>query len=194
MIDKFRKNVTIERLNNDLFLAQFQRDSSFIISYPEFLSYFQNFETITKHNLVIGINFTYAWMPTIFDYRSNDFDKALVILNRAKQGEIPTNAEFTILKGLFNNSLVGTSKLLHFINPEKFAIWDSRVYLYLTGLPPYGYRIDNNDAFLSYLNFCNEITNMKEYEKIHNEINIRVGFEMTKKRTLELLMYLMGGG
>jgi hypothetical protein len=35
---------------------------------------------------------------------------------------------------------------------------------------------------------------MKEYEKIHNEINIRVGFEMTKKRTLELLMYLMGGG
>ena len=55
-------------------------------------------------------------MPTIFDFRSEDFDKAVEILNYAKKGVILTVKQLETLKGLFNNSLVGTTKLLHFIN------------------------------------------------------------------------------
>jgi len=71
-------------------------------------------------------------MPTSFDFRSDKFDEALEIINNAKKGIVPSIDQLEILKGLLNNSLVGTSKHLHFINPEIFAIWDSRVYRYLT--------------------------------------------------------------
>jgi hypothetical protein len=160
------------------------------ISYYEFLKYFKDLTTITKHHLIIGINFTYGWMPTIFDFCSDNFNEALVVLNNAKNGVMPKVKELDVLKGLFNNSLVGTSKLLHFINSDKFAIWDSRVYHYLTGKKTHGYRIGNFKAYLSFLTLCDFLTQGKEYEKVHNSICNKIGYSMTKFRTAELIMYM----
>ena len=126
MIDTFKQNNTIDKFFNDGNAFEIQR-RSYYISYPEFLRYFSDLETITRHNLIIGINFPSGWMPTIFDFRSDRFDEALDILNRAKKGNKPTIDELNMLKGLLNNTLVGTTKLLHFINPDNFSIWDSRI-------------------------------------------------------------------
>lgn len=131
-------------------------------------------------------------MPTIFDFRSDNFNDAVKILNNAKNGIIPSVKQLDILKGLFNNSLVGTTKLLHFINPEKFAIWDSRVYRYLTGKESYNYRIGNSETYLSFLKFMVSLTEEKDYEKVHNSICAKLGYSMTKLRTSELIMYLNG--
>lgn len=163
------------------------------VSYLEFLKYFNELTTITKHHLVVSINFTYGWMPTIFDFRSDKFDEALEILNNAKKGIIPTAKELEVLKGLLNNSLVGTTKLLHFINPSKFAIWDSRVYRYLTGKEAYNHRIGNSKMYLKYLTFCDLLTQGEEYDQAHNSICKKLGYQMTKLRTAELIMYLNGG-
>lgn len=192
MIDKFKNHVSIDKFFQDC--KSFKVDKqTYDVSYPEFLKYFYDIKVITKHNLVIGINFTYGWMPTIFDFRSDNFDEAIEILNNAKKGLTLTVAQLESLKGLFNNSLVGTTKLLHFINPEKFAIWDSRVYFYLTGETAYNNRIGNCDAYLSFISFCEYITQIKEYEEIHNSICKKLGYTMTKFRTVELIMYLNGG-
>lgn len=40
-------------------------EENYLLSYPYFLNYFQNLESINLENLVIGISFTYSWMPTI---------------------------------------------------------------------------------------------------------------------------------
>ena len=115
MIDKFKNHVSIDKFFQDC--KSFKVDKqTYDVSYPEFLKYFYDIKVITKHNLVIGINFTYGWMPTIFDFRSDNFDEAIEILNNAKKGLTLTVAQLESLKGLFNNSLVGTTKLLHFIN------------------------------------------------------------------------------
>jgi hypothetical protein len=37
-------------------------------------------------------------MPTIFDFRSKNFNEAVLILNNAKKGQIPTSKELEILK------------------------------------------------------------------------------------------------
>ena len=132
-------------------------------------------------------------MPTIFDFRSNNYEEAIEILNNAKKGLVLTVAQLESLKGLFNNSLVGTTKLLHFINPNKFAIWDSRVYYYLTGELAYNHRIGNCEAYLSFLTFCEYLTQIKEYEVLHNSICKKLGYTMSKFRTVELIMYLNGG-
>jgi|GEM_PF-4230958 len=88
---------------------------TYLMSYPHFIDYFNNVKTITFHELTIGINFTYGWMPTIFDYRDNKFTIVLDILNRLKAGIIPNNDELIFLRNHFNNSLVGTSKLMELI-------------------------------------------------------------------------------
>jgi len=186
---------------NKIFLDKFFHDcenykvdkQTYDVSYPEFLNYFSNLKNITKHNLVIGINFTYGWMPTIFDFRYYNFDEAVEILNNAKKGVIPSVYQLELLKGLFNNSLVGTAKLLHFINPEKFAIWDSRVYRYLTEKEPYHDRIGNCETYLSFLTFCDFLTKRNEFEKAHKSICDKFGYAMTKLRTAEVIMYINGG-
>jgi hypothetical protein len=129
-------------------------------------------------------------MPTIFNFRSNNFDDVVQILNRAKQGLVPTKEELASLAHCFNNSLVGTSKLLHFINPEKFAIWDSRVYRYLTGESPHTYRLNKSEAYLDYLDFCAYLTKQNGFEEIHKSLEKKIGYKMTKMRVVELIMYI----
>jgi hypothetical protein len=131
-------------------------------------------------------------MPTIFDFRSDRFDEALDILNSAKKGNKPTIDELNLLKGLLNNSLVGTTKLLHFINPDKFAIWDSRVYRYLTGKEPYEKRIGDSEAYLAYLEFCAYLTTQKEFKSMQEIVENQVGYSMTPLRIAELIMYSNG--
>lgn len=190
MIEKFRSTVSFKKFIEDG--DKFKKDdkiNSYMISYPHFLKYFEDRTNIDEHDLIIGINFVYGWIPTIFNYCSTNFKDASVILNRAKQGYIPTTNDLNTLKGLFNNSLVGTSKLLHFINPEYFAIWDSKVYKYLTKNKANQNSISKSESYLAYLEFCKELTERKEYENIHRKICDAVEYEMTKFRTAELIMF-----
>jgi hypothetical protein len=97
-------------------------------------------------------------------------------------------SQLATLMQCFNNSLVGTSKILHFVNPEKFAIWDSKVCKYVlqtkttthVGKPTY---------YLSYLKFCQHITQLEGYEPIHKVMVSKIGYEMTRFRTVELAMF-----
>jgi hypothetical protein len=194
MIETFRQNITPEKFITDGQNTVIQERSDFV-SYPEFLKYFSDLELITRHNLTIGINFVYAWMPTIFDFRSDNYDEVVDILNRAKNGKNPISEdELILLKGLFNNSLVGSTKLLHFINPEKYAIWDSRVFRYLKNRNNYN-QIENCNNYLDYLTFCNELIerNQKCFPILKNQIEEKVGYEMTPLRVIDLIMYLNGG-
>jgi hypothetical protein len=192
MIETFRHNITPSKFIKDARNTAIQQRSDFL-SYPEFLKYFKNLDEITKHTLVIGINFVYGWMPTIFDFRSDNFDEAIKVLNKAKNGtELITIDDLTLLKGLFNNSLVGSTKLLHFINPDKYAIWDSRVYRYLTNNNNYN-QIENCNNYLDYLIFCQELINQEGFSLLKNYIEESVGYSMTPLRIVDLIMYLNGG-
>lgn len=188
MLDTFKQNISLEKFFKDGNNFEIKRQSDYI-SYPEFLKYFSSLKTITRHNLTIGINFTYGWMPTIFDFRSDNFEEALVILNKAKIGSKPTVENLALLKGLLNNSLVGTTKLLHFIKPDNFAIWDSRVYRYLTNKEPHDNRIGNCNSYIDYLKFCDYLTQQPEFKSLQKNIEMKVGYSMTAFRVAELVMY-----
>lgn len=131
MINNLISTYTQDRLLKDAKSIVIPKEEQYLTAYKEFINYFENLDKLSEHHIIIGISFTYSWMPTILDFRSNKIIEATQILNYAKQGNRPSLTELDILKSCFNNSLVGSSKLLHFINPNKFAIWDSRVYRYL---------------------------------------------------------------
>lgn len=185
--------ITIPKLLNDANNFSVASNDSFMVSYCEFIKFFATIKEIDYHSMVIGIHFTYAWMPTIFDFRSNKFDVVISILNKAKIGKNIKIEELEILKNCFNNSLVGVSKILHFINPEKFAIWDSRVFHYLFNQQAYDYRISNCTTYLSYLELCHNLTKTSEYKEIHTIVEEKIGYSISNIRSIELIMYSFGG-
>lgn len=182
----------INRIKSDEAKIDLSNKLSYFVSYPEFLAYFQNSEVVTRHQLIISSNFTYGWMPTILDFDPTHLDDLLSIINSAKKGRIPNESELETLQRCLNKSLVGASKLLHFVNPNSFAIWDNRVYRYLTKTEPHHYRLNKPASYLTYLQFCKELITQHKYEKIHRSMITKIGYEMTMYRTVELIMYLTG--
>lgn len=95
-------------------------------------------EKFTADDLLILTACAYSWMPTIprIMYTENVYeklDKAVAFINAIKNGEVDMvwlqkhEASFTNLRGFINNSDVGMSKVLHFLRPDLFPIYDSRV-------------------------------------------------------------------
>jgi hypothetical protein len=162
-------------------------EENYLLSYPYFLNYFQNLESINLENLVIGISFTYSWMPTILKALNlKNTEEVLFILNEVKKGKLIDEQQLTTLKTTFNNSLVGTSKLLHFINPKQYAIWDSRVFRFLNNVEPHKYRLEKPRAYIEYLKLIEELKNEKAFIELMKQ---KVGYDITEYRALELAFF-----
>ena len=165
-------------------------DENYLLSYPYFLNYFQNLESINLENLVIGISFTYSWMPTILKALNlKNTEEVLFILNEVKKGKLIDEQQLTTLKTTFNNSLVGTSKLLHFINPKQYAIWDSRVFRFLNNVEPHKYRLEKPRAYIEYLKLIEELKNEKVFTAFFELMKQKVGYDITEYRALELAFF-----
>lgn len=193
MYNTYVERIPLEKLIFDEKNIESLRDDSYIKTYREFLEYFRRLDKITEHHAIIGISFTYSWMPTILEIKTDQLEQAVAILNAAKGGIDLFAQDLELLKKSFNNSLVGTSKLLHFINPERFAIWDSKVYRYLAGESPHQNRIGNCSYYIDYLRFCKYITKQPDFGGLHTSINEKVGYEVSPFRAVELVMFEGGG-
>lgn len=89
-------------------------------------------------DLVRIIHTVYAWMPTMIQdasikkFESINLDQLFKNAKSARKNNIKTSDEndlFRTLAILTNNHMVGASKVLTVINPQKYPIFDSRVIL-----------------------------------------------------------------
>lgn len=163
---------------------------SYTITYPFFLKHFEKEGEINIQDLIIGISFTYSWMPTILkNINIQNESEILQVLNRAKSGKDLIESDLELLKSAFNNSMVATSKLLHFINPDKFAIWDSRVFRNLYQEEPHKYKLEKPQAYLKYLYYLGKLQTTSNFNQFHAIIRKKVGYKITPLRALELGFY-----
>lgn len=184
--------VNMEQIARDEKKAQFEPGDPYLLSYREFVAYFANLDQITRHNLIIAANFVYGWMPRILRFRSEDFASAVAILNAVKRGSPIGERELGLLQGLIDNSMVATSKLLHFVRPDLYAIWDSRVYTYINRNYSQS-EIQKPGNYLAFLDNCREITRDGRFKAVHASMNQKIGYEVSPLRALELVMYWNGG-
>ena len=182
------KNLVFENILSESLKFVPPTEDSYIKTYPEFIQFFKNSNNISKHDLVISSHFVYGWMPTIIELKFQDMEEVLKSLNKAKNGAILTIAELELLKNTINNSLVGLSKLLHFINPTDYAIWDSRIYRYTTDKKS-SYGIGNTQLYLNYLSKLNEIESHVGFIEIKKNVSVYFDYEISSKRVIELLMF-----
>ncbi len=183
--------VAVERIVHDEKKVQFGAEDSYLLSYPEFVAYFDNLEEISRHNLIIAANFVYGWMPRILRLRSHDFPSAVAVVNAVKHGNPIGEREMILLRGLIDNSMVAVSKLLHFVRPDRYVIWDSNVCMYVNGNDSQG-LIQNPGNYLAFLDNCREIVADGRFGPVHASMNRKIGYEVSPYRALELVMYQKG--
>jgi hypothetical protein len=191
MTNCYKGTITIDKLLHDEQKVVIEKDSNYIISYPVFLKYFKKLPKITKEELIIGINFTYGWMPTTFKFKNSidELDRVVELLNKARSRTVLSFEELELMKSCLNNSTIGLSKLLHFVNPKLYPIWDRKVCYYLYKSKK---RIESCHSYLCFLDFCRYITNENGFAPIKSSIENKVGYKMSAIRTAELVMFYNG--
>lgn len=152
-----------------------------------------------RHDGLFGLACAaYGWMPTILrNFSPENFcGKALSSGLISKIRGITSRDEARIFLRCMeevapiNRSWVGTSKLLHFLNPNFFPIWDSRVAdRFLLQWPN---QINKKEAYLRYFEFVHE-----EISKGHTWLDVisdRIerdnGYRPSQVRCLELMLFL----
>jgi len=173
------------------------RDDSYIVSYPHILAHFQSFNDFSQKDFVCGVHIVYGWMPTILDLNPSklpvNFQHGAEILNEAKKNGQLSDCHLEVLAQLVNNSLVGASKLLHFVAPNSFAIWDSKIYKFVFNQAAHNYRVNQIGKYREYLSELERIRKHSSFSAFHNSVNAKVGYEVSALRAIELVMFINSG-
>ena len=183
------KNLTFESIQRDADSFSHHSTDSYLVAYPEFLQFFAEIEKIERKHLIIGSHFVYGWMPTILKKFNIENEASLLeMLNHAKNGEMLNNDQLRIIRSCVNNSMVGASKLLHFINPTHYAIWDSRIFRYSTGKKSL-YGIKRVGYYQEYLFRLREISMHQGYGVVHHKIEAHLNMTLPPMRAIEIIMF-----
>jgi len=170
------------------------QDDSYILSYPHLLSYFASKQIFAIEDVVRGAHMAYGWMPTVLDIYPEmpniDLATGADLLNKAKRTGALTDTEVEQLARLVNNSLVGASKLLHFVSPQHFPIWDSKIYAFVFQEKPHNYRVSQVSKYRKYLALLGQLQNDTHFTSFHSSVNRKVGYQVSEFRALELVMFL----
>jgi len=128
----------------------------------------------------------YGWMPTILKKLSDSQPGIVGPATECRSFEEASELIKSLEDSPINNSWVGMSKVLHFINPEFFPIWDSRVAkhfdLKIT-------QVNKKNHFLEYLTFVAKHRNKDEVKKVREAFAKEAGYEVTDVRACEFILF-----
>lgn len=136
----------------------------------------------------------YGWMPTIFDNlpdekKLKDFSE---LVKACEEDQSRPNNFVSLLK-TFNNSVVGTSKVLHFLFPNIFPIWDSNIAFAFGYNPAYTASYNNPETYIKYMDGLAAF--FKRKKQFQAPQVIKTHFQksaVTPLRELELCLFLYG--
>ncbi len=170
------------------------RDDSYIAAYPHLVDFFASKASFGPGDVVCGAHMVYGWMPTVLelypDPNGIDLVAAATLLTTAKSAGKLDRSEIESLAALVNSSLVGASKLLHFIAPAHFAIWDSRVYSFVHEERPHNYRVNTVAKYFDYLERLKALKHSLAFKPFHASVETKLGYHVSPFRALELIMFL----
>ncbi len=116
-------------------------------------------------------------------------DDGADLLTQAKTRML-TDEQISNLKCLVNNSVVGASKLLHLVAPDRYAIWDSKVFRFVHEQRSFGHRVNNVKNYRDYLDELAKIKKRAGFEGFHKSVEKKVGYPISDLRAIELVMFL----
>jgi hypothetical protein len=169
-------------------IVEERRLYTYFYTYPYLIEYFKSVNSISVASFVVGKAIAYSLMPTTMNLKKSSIDSILTPLNELKDRGIRLDTSvFSELKEIVNNSVPGSSKLLHFIRPDVYPIWDSRTDRFI-----YGENTDTNslERYQSYLSEFDRISNEAGFAQIQASLSSKLGYDITAARAFEMVMYL----
>lgn len=147
------------------------RSHTYLSTYPEILALLHGGEIHSSQFKQLAL-MVYGWMPRILRLDSAHFQLALQTANSALQAT-PESFENTPIQHIANclHSMVGASKLLHFISPNVFPIWDSKIQAF-RGLPNGNYDMSNINNYLEYVGNVHAIVADEGFSEFYNQYSI----------------------
>lgn len=172
--------------------------TAYATSYPHLLQALVG-RPIDAAGYVAVAHMVYGWMPTVLELRTRSavpFADEAAILESVRNGAALSEDQLDQLKASINNSIVGVSKLLHFLCPHRYAIWDSKVYSYLRAVadPGWNGRVDHEDVnkthrYIIYMDELRCLVADPAFQPALERVNNAFGYPVTALRAAEVLMY-----
>lgn len=162
---------------------------TYLKTYPHIRATVAGFKRVSSDELYTTIAIAYGLMPTAMNLRRGDMEPFLAPLNHLhKNGTRLSASELEGLKALINNSIVGTSKVLHFLSPETYPVWDSRIDRFLNGEP----RPETNSIprYRDYLADFDRLQVDDDFEVLRRSVESKLGYPVSAARVFELIMYM----
>ena len=154
-----------------------------------------------RNNAIVAIaHMAYGWMPTtlkmcdINDEIKHDDKKTILDAFDVKSPEDARDFVVGFASSPINDSCVGLSKALHFINPEFFPIWDSNVAQLFR--KQNHYEMKKTKVYGCYIEFCHSAlgcqTVAEAVKQVQDLICCHEGYEVEKIRALEFMLFAIG--
>lgn len=168
------------------------RSKGYLASYPKIIAAVSMLKDDDQGNaLALVAHAAYGWMPTVLsagcfeDGFMSEKDPILKIRKCRSASEI-----MSALPGVspINNSWVGLSKVLHFINPEVFPIWDGRVARHFGLMHPYQYN--TKQCYEEYAAWIEKWSKENDFKDLICSVHKAYGYKMTHIRAAELYLFL----
>ena len=164
----------------------------YLQNYTELLSASKSLYSAGQFN-ALGY-MAYGWMPTICKKFNEDVFNSENWQTACESNDIDDviNAISNIDTPPFNNSWVGTSKVLHFINPTIIPIWDSRVRntFDLYNLHNVKTLYTNKQiSFVSYIKHAHELLDELSVCLLKKFLDEKYKFNHSEIRVLELIYF-----
>lgn len=163
------------------------KEDNYTTSYPYFVGFLGN-GLLDIDKYVVATNMVYGWMPTILNLDLSEKEQIENVLDKLNKKEKLGLKDFEILKRSINNSIVGMSKFLHFVDPVTYPILDRKIYRFITG-KKYATGIDQSITYVAYLNKMTCITEDERFISLNSSVNTRMSKEFSPMRSLELILF-----
>ena len=154
-----------------------------------------------NHAIVAVAHMAYGWMPAtltkcdINDEIEREDEKTILDAFDVKTSGDARNFVEGFASSPMNDSCIGFSKSLHFINPEFFPIWDSNVAV--TFEMDRHYQIRKIPVYGCYIDFCHSVlvdcqTVSEAVKQVQDLFCLHAKYKVEKIRALEFILFIRG--
>lgn len=160
----------------------------YLATYPAYLRYFTNQANLSADEVLVGAGMAFSWMPAPVKFSPEKLEASLPLLQEARSRKLDAD-ELQQIRIAMGNSMVGASKLLHFIVPTIYPIWDSRIcwFLLQTTRQPV---IQDTKGYLRYQALCEEVCDSPGFDKLRKKAERICGYPVVPMRAVEFLMFM----
>lgn len=177
-------------------------DEPYLRAYPLLLAALRD-RVVTPTVFVEAAHIAYGWMPTALSLSPRDaaepFLAEAALVERVRGGgALLTADELGYLASSMTDkdgSVIGLSKVLHFICPERYAIWDTRIYASLYPgeagpmKKPNYVSVNRAGRYMTYHDELASLIALPDFQPFHDRVNRDLGYAVTAMRAAEVVMF-----